>query len=336
MQSKEIILANIAHQNSPRPGMDFTNGRLNDFIYGEFQLPGFSQKRWVEGKMEYYTDYWGNVWKRMIGGSVKGEIFKPAIPDWKNLDQLVVPNFSNPDVLAKTQQDFQKNPDKFKLVNLDGWVFDQARYLRNMDVYLMDMGLYPEEIQTLNNIVVKVYEQKIHLAGKIQADGILLAEDLGTQTGLLFSPKMFRFYFKDLYTRLFSIAHDYGMKVFMHSCGKNWAILPDLLDAGVDVFQFDQPTVYDYHALDSLLKDRKAALFSPIDIQKILPTGDKVLIEKGAEEMVEIFFGNLICKNYLDLAGIGVNELWDQWGYNAIVRKMHALNPDFRVNETND
>ncbi len=327
MLSKEIILANINHQPSPRPGMDFTNGRLNDFVYGEFQTGGFSQKRWVEGNIEYYTDCWGNIWKRMVGGSVKGEIFKPAIEDWKDLDELEMPDYTSPDSLTEAQQKFLQQPDKFKLVNVEGWVFDQARYLRNMDVYFMDMGLYPDEVQKLNNRVAAVYEQKIHLAGKIKADGILLAEDLGTQTGLLFSPKMFRFYFKDLYTRLFSIAHEYGMKVFMHSCGKNWAILPDLLDAGVDVFQFDQPTVYDMPALDALLKERKAALFSPIDIQKILPTGDQGLIEQGASEMVEIFYGNLICKNYLDLPGIGVEETWDNWGYQAILRKIKKLNP---------
>ena len=90
-----------------------------------------------------------------------------------------------PDSLTEAQQKFLQQPDKFKLVNVEGWVFDQARYLRNMDVYFMDMGLYPDEVQKLNNRVAAVYEQKIHLAGKIKADGILLAEDLGTQTGLL-------------------------------------------------------------------------------------------------------------------------------------------------------
>ena len=85
-----------------------------------------------------------------------------------------------------------------------------------------------------------------------------------------------------MYTRLLGIAHDYGMKVLMHSCGQNWAIVPDLLDAGVDVFQFDQPALYDMPKLAALLRERKAALWSPVDIQKILPTGDRAIIEAGA------------------------------------------------------
>lgn len=115
----------------------------------------------------------------------------------------------------------------------------------------------------------------------------------------------------------------------MHSCGKNWAILPDLLEIGVDAFQFDQPTVYDMPELSVLLKTHKAALFSPIDIQKILPTGNRSIIEQGAKEMFELFEGGLIFKNYLDLNGIGVQEEWDDWGYHEICRLISEEFQDF-------
>ena len=111
------------------------------------------------------------------------------------------------------------------------------------------------------------------------------------------------------------------MKVFLHSCGQNWAIVPDLLDVGVDVFQFDQPTLYDMPKLAATLRERRAALCSPVDIQKILPTGDRAVIEAGAREMYDIFEGGLICKNYLDLPGIGVRPEWDQWAYEAICQR---------------
>jgi uroporphyrinogen decarboxylase len=214
---------------------------------------------------------------------------------------------------------FARPTDKFKLAQIGGWIFDNARYLRKMEVYFCDMALYPEELHQMHQIVADVYEQKIHLAGRAGADGIMIGEDMGTQTGLLFSPEMFRFYFKEMYTRLMAIAHDYGMKVLMHSCGQNWAIVPDLLDAGVDVFQFDQPAVYDMPKLAALLKARQAALWSPVDIQQILPTGDRATIEAGAREMIDTFQGGLICKNYGDLPGIGVEEAWDEWAYRAIL-----------------
>ena len=164
-----------------------------------------------------------------------------------------------------------------------------------------------------------MYEQKIHAVGQLGADGIFFCEDMGTQNGLLFSPQMWREYFQKEYCRLFAIAHEYGMRIFMHSCGSNREILPDLLEAGVDCFQFDQPTFYDMPALAAVLKKHKSALWAPVDIQKIMPTGDREIIESGAREMVRIFRGGLICKNYPDLPGIGVQPEWDDWAYNAIL-----------------
>ena len=152
-------------------------------------------------------------------------------------------------------------------------------------------------------------------AGDAGADAIFFCEDMGTQTGLLFSPAMWDDYFRELYTRLFSIAHDCNMQVFMHSCGCNREILEPLLEAGVNCFQFDQPTLYDYQDLPALLKKYKAALWSPVDIQHIMPTGNRELIEKGAQDMFDAFQGGLILKNYPDLNGIGVKEEWDDWAY---------------------
>lgn len=321
MNSREIILANINHENPPRCGLTFDRGRITDMVGCGLRPHGYTQKRWVEGKVEYYDDQWGNIWVRMREGSIKGEIHKPAIEDWSQLDTMQVPDYSHPDCAADMLTLFAQPTDKFKLAHIGGWIFDNARYLRKMEIYFCDMALYPEELDRMHQIVAGVYEQKIHWAGKAGADGIMIGEDMGTQTGLLFSPEMFREYFKAMYTRLMAIAHDYGMKVLMHSCGQNWSIVPDLLDAGVDVFQFDQPAVYDMPKLAALLKERKAALWSPVDIQKILPTGDRALIEAGAREMYDIFEGGLICKNYGDLAGIGVEETWDDWAYQAILER---------------
>ena len=66
------------------------------------------------------------------------------------------------------------------------------------------------------------------------------------------------------------------------------------------------PTLYDMPALAESAAERRAALWSPVDIQKIMPTGDRALIEASARQMVDLFEGGLICKNYGDLPGIGV------------------------------
>jgi len=322
MTPREIILANLNHENPPRPGLTFGGGRINDMIGGSPGLPdGYTPKRWIEGDREFYDDTWGNLWVRMVDGSLKGEIYRPALPDWGALDRLQAPHYDVDRAAASIREGFARDEgDRFKLAHIGGWIFDNARYLRKMEVYFADLALYPDEVRRMHSIVAGHYETLIQAAGRAGADGIMIGEDMGTQTGLLFSPAMFRSYFKAEYTRLMGLAHELGLKVLMHSCGLNWAILDDLMDCGVDCFQFDQPALYDMPALAAKLKARRAALWSPVDIQKVLPTGNRAYIESEALRMCQLFRGGLIAKNYGDLKGIGVQPEWDQWAYEAICR----------------
>ncbi len=320
MTKREIIYANIEHSGAPRPGMTFDRGRINDFCRGNINAGlSYTQKRWTEGNVEYYDDVWGNIWVRMKDGSVKGEVHKPVLDDWSKLDELKPPEFDIDEAAQQARSDFANDhQDRFKVAGVGGWVFDNARYLRKMEVYFLDMAMYPEELHRLHRIVGAFYEKRIHAAGKAGADAIQIGEDMGTQQGLLFSPHMFREYFKDLYSELFGIAKDYGMKVLLHSCGSNWEIIDDMIDVGIDCFQFDQPMVYDMPKLADKFKERGAALWSPVDIQQVMPTGNKDFIEQQTERMCNIFDGMLIVKNYPDLPGIGVEEEWDDWAYNTV------------------
>ncbi len=314
---REIILANIEHSGAPRNGFTFDGGRLNDFIGAGIPPTGYTQKRWVEGAQEFYDDEWGNLWVRMTGGCVKGEVHKAVLESWDDLPSLKLPQYDVERGAEGLRAGFAADTGShFKVAHIGGWIFDNARYLRKMEVYLLDLALYPDQVREMHEKVGSVYEQKIHAAGRAGADAIMIGEDMGTQQGLLFSPAMFRDYFKALYKRLMGLAHEYGMKVLLHSCGQNWAIVDDLIECGVNVFQFDQPAVYNMPALAAKLRERKVALWSPLDIQRYLPTGNREVIEHETERMVGLFNGGLILKNYPDLPGIGVKREWDMWFYN--------------------
>lgn len=321
MTSREIVYANLEHNNPERPGMAFSGGRMNDFIgTGLGASETFKSKRWTEGNVEYYDDEWGNVWFRLVGRSAGGEIYKPAITDWKQLDNLKLPDHDNPKRYEHIREYFSKPTDKFKMFSMPGWIFAESRYLRKMEIYFVDLIENREEIERLHKMITDLLVRVIHLAGECGAEGIFYCEDLGTQDRLLMSPKMWRDIFKPHYVRLTSAAHEHGMKVFMHSCGYNMELVDDLADAGVDCFQFDQPAAYDMPALAEKFKKLKVALYSPVDIQKVMPTGNREFIEAEAERMVNTFRGFLIANNYGDLHGIGVEPEWDMWAYNAILK----------------
>lgn len=317
MTSREIIAANLRCECDLRPGLTFDGGRHCDVQYaGPGASPTWQPRRWTEGDREFYDDEWGNVWYHKVGGT-RGEVHQPAIADWSQLEGYQPPDYADPARWAGMAAAFAQPSDRFRLACIGGWVFDNARYLRKMAVYFLDMAAEPELLRRLNDLVAGVYETKIHWAARCGADGVMIGEDLGTQTGLLFSPAMFRGFFKPTYIRLMGLAHDYGLPVLMHSCGNNAELIEDLCDCGVDAFQFDQPAVYDLPALATQLRRRKRCLWSPTDIQKVLPTGDRDLIVAETRRMFDLFAGGLIHKNYPDLRGIGVAPEWDEWAYEA-------------------
>ena len=217
--------------------------------------------------------------------------------------------------------------DKFKLGWLPGWPFAVCRYMRKMDIYFMDLIEYRSQIDVLHDRVTSLFERVIDRYGEAGMDGVMFCEDLGIQDRTLMSPAMWRDIFRPLYERLTRRAHHYSMKVIQHSCGYNWALIDDLVeagvdlcDAGIDCLQFDQPAVYDQPALAAKLRTHGVGLYAPCDIQKVLPTGDRALIERESRRLAETFRGGFIAKNYPDLNGIGVKPEWDQWAYEEFVR----------------
>ncbi len=323
--SRTVMIANLERSGATRPGLSFDRGRRDDIVFsGPGWATGYTQKRWNEGDFEYYDDHYGNIWRRMNGKDAceRGEIYLPKVADWSDLADLQLPKFDRDTVVDKMRCEFAREPGKYRVAYMPGWIFADARYLRKMDQYLLDMALYPEELDALHQKLKTVYLEVIEIAAQAGADAIIFAEDMGTQQSLLFSPEMWDQFFREIYTELFALAHELNLKVMMHSCGQNRKILEPLLKAGVNCFQFDQPEIYDFTDLADLLRRYRAVLYSPVDIQKVLPTGDRGLIEREVDKMIQYFNGGLIFKNYPDLPGIGVKAEWDDWAYQRIIEQI--------------
>ena len=65
-------------------------------------------------------------------------------------------------------------------------------------------------------------------------DALFFMDDWGAQQALLISPELWRQVFKPMYRDYIDIAHGAGKAAFMHSDGHTLAILPDLIELGLD------------------------------------------------------------------------------------------------------
>ncbi|MBN1350574.1 hypothetical protein JXJ21_14250 [candidate division KSB1 bacterium] len=320
MTPREIVIANIECNCDRRIGFNFTKteNRVNDFT-GANCDHNIETRRWEEGEVEFYTDIWGNTWHRIKYLSQGGEIFKPVLEDWKQLDTLELPDLDNPAYFEGARQLGKSDTTLFRVGWMPGWPFATCRYMRKMEIYFMDLIAERERIDLLHDRVTTLLEGVIDRYGEAGLDAVMYCEDLGTQDRVLLGPKMWNEIYRPLYERLTSRAHRYGLKVIMHSCGYNWDLVDSLCDSGIDCLQFDQPAIYDMPALAEKLRKHGVGLFSPCDIQQVLPTGNRQLIERETERLVNTFRGGFIAKNYGDLHGIGVKPEWDQWAYDTFI-----------------
>jgi len=102
----------------------------------------------------------------------------------------------------------------------------------------MDLVLNPEIVHyCLDKLFGLAYENTVRIYEAIpdQVTYSYIAEDMGSQTGLLFSPRQIRTFLIPRMKRMIELAHGAGAYAFYHSDGAVRAILPDMIAAGIDI-----------------------------------------------------------------------------------------------------
>ncbi len=115
-------------------------------------------------------------------------------------------------------------------------------------------------------------------------------------------------------------ARGLGLHVWMHSCGYIKEIIPSLRDIGITVLQLDQPELSGIDWLRETVGDR-VTIWSPVDIQRKLPTGNRELIRASARETIEKLGqgGGFIAGHYSDVRSLAVEPEWQEWACEAFV-----------------
>jgi len=116
--------------------------------------------------------------------------------------------------------------------------FLRYKYLRGDMQAFMDLLENPE---LAHYIIGKLYDEAYEATRRTyeqipgRVDSTSVAEDLGSQEGLLYSPEILREFFLPYMKRMMDLAHQAGAKVATHSDGSIRAIIPDLIEMGMDI-----------------------------------------------------------------------------------------------------
>jgi len=322
MDAREIVLRTVEYRGPERVAGSMPPPYWNDLSHAGYQLQGH-MATWqdVGGERQEYVDEWGNTWARIDRHS-KGEVARGAIQDLDQVATIPLPNLANPANFQRPREVFQDPAnDRFRIGSLPGFPFNIARKMRRLDQFLMDLLLEQDKIVILLRRIEDLLAETIVQYARAGADAVMFPEDWGTQKGLMIRPDTWRQEFKPGFQRLCAVAHEHGIKVFMHSCGKTTVIIPDLIEAGIDLLQFDQPQL---HGLDNLAQFHGQITFwCPVDIQTTLQTQDAARIEADARAMIELLGGpegGFIAGYYRGNEAIGLDPAWQDIACRAFTR----------------
>jgi len=276
-----------------RPKMDVLDALGVDMIW--VRLRG--SKSWTppppmeDGSV---LDAWGVGRKliQLVDGSYLNEVSYCPMADLDpaeiDLDAYPWPDPHTPgftDGLEEETRRIYEETDLALMGRFGGPVMELGTYLRGFEQWLMDLVMYPEFTRDMLNriadIQIALDEAGIRAAGKYLSVFKVSGEDLGMQDRTLFSNKVWKNLIYPILARRWWAAREAldkydasHVKLMLHSDGAIRPLIPDFIEAGIDVLDPIQDACTGMK-LEGLKKDfgDRLAFHGALDTQHFLPFG---------------------------------------------------------------
>jgi len=166
-----------------------------------------------------------------------------------------------------------------------------AMYLRGYEQIMVDMVESPEIAQEVFRRISGFYLEygrRILEAANGKIDIFCTGDDFGAQNGPLISTEMWNDFLKDGFAQYIGLGRHYGARTMHHTCGSVSALVPTLIECGLDILQSLQPEAADMDP--GVLKDRygdRICFQGGISIQDVLPRGSADDVRNHARAVLE-------------------------------------------------
>jgi len=182
------------------------------------------------------------------------------------------PDITRPEVFEEMKRDLAELSGDFLVVpSAYCGIYERGYGLMG---FLEFMTALAETPHVIHELLDKITDYKTAFAEKVVEMGFKVAhhgDDLGTQSGTLFSREMFHEFILPRLKRMWQPYNDAGIPIMMHSCGKITDFLPELIDIGLRVLEPVQPCM----DLEKIKREfgKDLVFWGGIDTQKELPFG---------------------------------------------------------------
>jgi uroporphyrinogen decarboxylase len=239
----------------------------------------------LTGTRQVVRDEWGIIWGITDFGipyPIDGPIKEPA-----DLKTYTPPDPEAPHRLQSLREAVKKFKGRRAIVFLTHDGFEFPHYLRGgMENLLLD---YYDDPRLAHELAEMVIDYKIRLMRKAireGADAVVSGDDYANQHGTVMSPQHFRQFVLPYLKRSIDAAHDEGVPFIKHTDGNIWAILDDLVQAGIDALDPIEPAAgMDIGEVKAKYGDR-ITVIGNVDCSFVLTRGTVEEVEEAVKETI--------------------------------------------------
>ena len=239
-------------------------------------------------------------------GSVEGDpgTWFPAIHPLaethsiEDIESYLWPDMNDLTRVAHVKVEAQKLADENKYAILaTPWLafpLERAFAMQRMDRFMLNLGRYPDFARVLLTKIAELCKTLMgHFLREIgdNIDMIKIGDDLGMQNSLLMSPKMYRDIVKPIHADYIAfIKERTKAKLFFHTDGDVFPLIPDFIEMGVDILNPIQTSAGKMSNLEELKKQfgKNIIFCGAIDTHHVLPFGTPDEVRAEVKRIIQI------------------------------------------------
>jgi hypothetical protein len=233
-----------------------------------------------------WWDEWQTGWADDGNGAKTASY--PLIDGYEAPAEYAFPDPHLPGRFAAADQRLSQRGDRYVRSLVWFTLFERLWMLRGFENMLMDPYLHERDFCSLRDRIVDYNLAIIDEWIRRDVDAVYFSDDWGWQRGLLIRPDDWRRFYKPAYERMFERVRSGGAHVWMHLCGDVSAILPDLVELGLNVLNPVQPQAMDVKWLSREFGG-KVCFNGGVDVQGTLVHGTPEDVKREIHELVALF-----------------------------------------------
>ncbi len=187
--------------------------------------------------------------------------------------------------------------------NMQCTVWETAWYMRGMENLFCDMQTDPDMADALLGRVTDISARRAESFARAGADVLFLGDDIGMQRTIMMSPALYGEWLQPRLRRVIEAARAVrpDIIVFYHSCGHVTELVPQLIDAGIDVLNPVQPECMSFREIHDRFGDR-LSFHGTLGTQSTMPFGTPDDVRRAVFENLDIagtHGGLFVCPTHL-------------------------------------